>query len=88
MSNFFNAIGVADMEKVHSAVIGWMLSDKCEGLNIDTRSKLLQKIFGIEDDSVIGLSGLRKRKEYVQITIPAGYKNTYIPDTRNNIVLM
>ena len=30
MSNFFNAIGVADMEKVHSAVIGWMLSDKCE----------------------------------------------------------
>lgn len=50
--------------------------------------QFLKKFFGIEDSSVIGLSGLRKRKEYVNITIPANYKNTYIPDTRNNIVLM
>ena len=49
-SNFFDAIGVADMEKVHSAVIGWMLSDKCEAFDIATRSKLLQQIFGIEGD--------------------------------------
>jgi hypothetical protein len=27
MSNFFNAIGVADMEKVHSAMIAWILDD-------------------------------------------------------------
>ena len=47
-SNFFDAIGVADMEKVHSAVIGWMLSDKCEAFDIATRSKLLQQIFCIE----------------------------------------
>jgi len=49
-SNFFDAIGVADMEKVHSAVIGWMLSDKCEAFDIATRSKLLQQIFGIESN--------------------------------------
>lgn len=52
-SNFFDAIGVADMEKVHSAVIGWMLSDKCEAFDIDTRSKLLQQIFGIEGDQEV-----------------------------------
>lgn len=53
-SNFFDAIGVADMEKVHSAVIGWMLSDNCtafgEGENgRKIRSALLQTIFGISE---------------------------------------
>ena len=53
-SNFFDAIGVADMEKVHSAVIGWMLSDKCNAFGtgpkgLDIRSELLNKIFGIEN---------------------------------------
>lgn len=57
-SNFFDAIGVADMEKVHSAVIGWMLSDNCtafgEGENgRKIRSALLQKIFGISEHLVV-----------------------------------
>ncbi len=43
------------MEKVHSAVIGWMLSDKCEAFGEGDhgrkiRSELLQKIFGIQQD--------------------------------------
>ena len=59
MSNFFNAIGVADMEKVHSAMIAWILDDKNDstmpGANtgslfstfkLDTRSDLLCDIFG------------------------------------------
>lgn len=45
MSNFFNAIGVADMEKVHSAVIGWMLSDKCNAFDIKEKSTLLCNLF-------------------------------------------
>ena len=53
-SNFFDAIGVADMEKVHSAVIGWMLSDNCTAFGEvengrKIRSALLQKIFGISE---------------------------------------
>ena len=59
MSNFFNAIGVADMEKVHSAMIAWILDDKNDstmpGANTgslfstfdrDNRSDLLCDIFG------------------------------------------
>ena len=43
------------MEKVHSAVIGWMLSDKCDAFGTETkgrriRSDLLQKIFGFKED--------------------------------------
>lgn len=42
------------MEKVHSAVIGWLLSDKCEAFGKGDsgrriRSKLLQRIFGISE---------------------------------------
>ena len=45
MSNFFNSIGMADMEKVHSAVIGWILSDKCTAFGIDKKSGILCSLF-------------------------------------------
>ena len=54
MSNFFNTIGVADMEKVHSAMIAWILDDKNDSttgslfstFDLTTRSHLLCDIFG------------------------------------------
>jgi len=47
-STFFDKIGVADMEKVHSAVIGWMLSDNCQALDIKQKSEILCKLFGVK----------------------------------------
>ena len=38
MINFFNAIGVADMEKVHSAMIAWILDDKNDQMLHSTSS--------------------------------------------------
>ncbi len=32
MSNFFNRIGLADMEKMHSAIIGWIFSNENNAL--------------------------------------------------------
>lgn len=62
MSNFFNAIGVADMEKVHSAMIAWILDDANDRKHpnyaigktnfstfpIEERSKLLCEMFNVE----------------------------------------
>ena len=45
--SFFDKIGVADMEKVHSAVIGWMFSDDCCALNKQQKSELLCSLFSI-----------------------------------------
>lgn len=45
---FFSKIGIADMERVHSAVIGWMLSDECVAFDISTRSKLLNALYGYD----------------------------------------
>ena len=42
---FFDAIGTADMERVHSAVIGWILSDDCKAYNMAERSTILTKLF-------------------------------------------
>ncbi len=60
MKNFFNAIGVADMERVHSAMIGWILDDDNDitcrncthGSNFSTfpikeRSEILCALFAI-----------------------------------------
>ena len=41
-----------------------------------------------KDDSVIGLSGLRKKREFAKVYIPESYKRTFIPDTEKNIFLV
>lgn len=39
------------------------------------------------DSSVIGLSGLRKKEEYIKVTLPEEYKKTYIPNIEQNYLL-
>lgn len=41
-----------------------------------------------KDETVIGLSGLRKRREFVAISIPESYKKTYITNTSRNYLLI
>lgn len=45
--DFFNRIGIADMEKVHSAVIGWIFSDQCKALTLNQKSELLCGLFDV-----------------------------------------
>ena len=45
--SFFDKIGVADMEKVHSAVIGWIFSDDCKALTNQQKSELLCSLFHV-----------------------------------------
>ena len=39
-------------------------------------------------DSVIGLSGLKKKTEYVCIEIPNSFKKTYTTNIENNYLLL
>lgn len=45
--SFFDRIGVADMEKIHSAVIGWIFSDDCKALTNQQKSELLCSLFHV-----------------------------------------
>ena len=53
----------------------------------------IQKIFKLvkdnlgKDNSVVGLSGLKKQTEYVFITIPKEFKRTNIQEVNNNYLL-
>ena len=40
-----------------------------------------------KDDSVIGLCGLKKKTEYVYVTIPREFKKTFIQKTDTNYLL-
>jgi hypothetical protein len=46
---FFDAIGTADMERVHSGVICWLLSSKCKAFTIKEQSNILNSLFGIQN---------------------------------------
>lgn len=46
------------------------------------------KNFFNHDKTIIGLSGLRKREEYVKITIPKSYKNSSIQNIEQNYLLL
>ena len=45
------------------------------------------KNFFKHDSTIIGLSGLKKQKEYVKITIPETYKKTFIINPEKNYLL-
>lgn len=51
--NFFDLLALADVERVHSAVIGWLFSDECEALTREERSKVLNELFGLPHDRAI-----------------------------------
>ncbi len=46
------------------------------------------KNFFNHDKTIIGLSGLKKRKEYVKITIPESYKRTLLQNIEQNYLLL
>ena len=64
---FFNAIGTADIERIHSAVIGWMLSDKCDAFSNKEKSTLINKLFQTEEKVVY--KKIESKLEYDHIDV-------------------
>ena len=56
--------------------------------------KSIQNLFNFvkdnlgKDDSVMGLSGLKKKTEYVFVTIPKSYKKTFVQNINDNYLLI
>ena len=48
--------------------------------------QFLKKIF-CHDNVIIGLSAIRKKQEYIKITIPDYYKKTNITNVEHNYLL-
>ena len=41
-----------------------------------------------KNDSIIGLTGLKKKTEYVYIEVPKEFKKTFIQNIENNYLLL
>lgn len=46
------------------------------------------KNFFDHDKTIVGLSGLRKKGEYIKIIIPESYKKTRLTNIQNNYLLV
>jgi hypothetical protein len=45
--SFFEYLGLADMEKVHSQFLAWVLSDDCNAIKSEGRRCLFENLFGV-----------------------------------------
>lgn len=71
MKNFFNAIGVADMEKVHSAMIAWILDDANDRtLPASISSKSLFSTFprAVRSKLLCDMFGVSRQEQFDSIT--------------------
>lgn len=62
---FFEHIGLADLEKVHSNTLAWIFSEDCNALHPEDKIKIINDIFNLD---IIGRS-IRTFTEYKNIDI-------------------
>ena len=72
---FFNAIGTADIERIHSAVIGWMLSDKCDAFSNEEKSTLINKLFQTEEKVVYKKIESKLEYDHIDVYIETEYED-------------
>ncbi len=58
--NFFDYIGAADMERIHSATIAWMVSDNCSALTIEDRTNILNTLFKTEKADLTSIEAINE----------------------------
>lgn len=46
---FFEYLGIADMEKIHSQIIQWILSSNNESISENGKNEIISMLFGIQD---------------------------------------
>jgi len=51
--SFFEYLGIADMERVHSQILAWIFSSDCDSIDSKQKNELFQKLFNINNDSQI-----------------------------------
>lgn len=59
---YFDYIGAADFERIHSATIAWMISDRCKALKLEERVRLLNNLFGTDFTDIISIDAYTEFK--------------------------
>lgn len=72
--SFFEYLGLADMEKVHSQFLAWVLSDDCNAIESEGRQCLFKNLFGFDEK----ITQIQTERNNIDIFI----------QTENNIVVI
>jgi len=72
--SFFEYLGLADMEKVHSQFLAWVLSDDCNAIESEGRQCLFKNLFGVDEQ----ITEIQTERNNIDIFI----------QTENNIVVI
>lgn len=72
--SFFEYIGLADVERVHSQILSWILSKDCEAFDANEKTTLLNNIFGINENII----DIQTERDKIDILIT----------TQNNIIII
>jgi hypothetical protein len=78
---FFEAISVASMEKIHSAMISWIFSDNCDAISNYDKSNILNTIFGIENNPTYESLNSKTEFDGIDIVIKSDI-NTFIIENK------
>ena len=68
---FFERLGIADMEKIHSQIISFIFTDQCDAISNEYKREMLIKLFPNKSDKLANLSidKLNSYTEYNSIDI-------------------
>ena len=80
--SFFDRIGVADMEKVHSAVIGWIFSNDCKALTNQQKSELLCSLFHVNPSQTFNSFVVEVEHHDIDILIITDYNTCWVIENK------
>lgn len=67
-TSFFEFVGVAGLERLHSQILAWMFSDSCHAFSEKDRLALLNEVFELSD-SATHIDAVQTEYEHVDILI-------------------
>lgn len=55
-TSFFEHLGIADMERIHSQMIAWIFDPACKAFDEEQKNKLLRDLFDLDSVSNIKIT--------------------------------
>ena len=71
---FFEYLGIADIERIHSQMLLWFFSQDCKAIDKEEKNKIFEEIFRIE----LNIEELKGHSEYKRIDLIFEFKNSII----------
>jgi hypothetical protein len=66
--SFFEYIGLADKEKIHSQIFAWLISEDCDAIDSEAKVNFINKLFDLKINKIITIETEKKNVDIVITT--------------------